>query len=110
MMKALLFLSLALFTQDWTPFQRPTGQGVSDLQELPVTWSETGNCLCRALRIRSIGIAFVIFFFTHQNLFYHKNGGRLLLALALPFTEKLKGIFTMHTSRTCRFSASTHHR
>lgn len=38
----LLLISL-IFPQDWPQFRGPTGQGVSDERNLPVTWSETKN-------------------------------------------------------------------
>ena len=38
----LLLLCLILFP-DWPQFRGPTGQGVSDERNLPVTWSETNN-------------------------------------------------------------------
>jgi len=39
----LLLLSSIVFTDDWPQFRGPTGQGVSDERNLPVTWSETKN-------------------------------------------------------------------
>jgi len=43
-MKSLFFLLLVLLTTyDWPQFRGPTGQGVSDEQGLPLTWSETTN-------------------------------------------------------------------
>ncbi len=43
-MKSLFFLLLVLLTiSDWPQFRGPTGQGVSDEQGLPLTWSETTN-------------------------------------------------------------------
>lgn len=39
---ALLLLVLS-FEPDWPQFRGPTGQGVSDERNLPVTWSETKN-------------------------------------------------------------------
>jgi outer membrane protein assembly factor BamB len=38
----LLFI-LALISFDWPQFRGPTGQGVSDERNLPLTWSETTN-------------------------------------------------------------------
>lgn len=38
----LLFISL-IFASDWPQFRGPTGQGVSDERNLPLTWSETKN-------------------------------------------------------------------
>jgi len=39
----LLFLILLLPTSDWPQFRGPTGQGNSDEQGLPLSWSETTN-------------------------------------------------------------------
>src|SRR6476620_4547384 len=39
----LLLLSSIVFTNDWPQFRGPTGQGVSDERNLPLTWSETKN-------------------------------------------------------------------
>ena len=38
-----LLLILALISFDWPQFRGPTGQGVSDERNLPLTWSETKN-------------------------------------------------------------------
>jgi hypothetical protein len=38
----ILFL-LILVASDWPQFRGPTGEGVSDKQGLPLTWSETKN-------------------------------------------------------------------
>jgi outer membrane protein assembly factor BamB len=38
-----LFLICLIFGQDWPQFRGPSGQGVSDERNLPVTWSETKN-------------------------------------------------------------------
>jgi len=38
-----LFLILSLISFDWPQFRGPTGQGVSDERNLPLTWSETTN-------------------------------------------------------------------
>jgi outer membrane protein assembly factor BamB len=43
-----LLLSITIFAQDWTQFRGPTGQGLSDEQGLPLTWSETGNVRWKA--------------------------------------------------------------
>jgi len=42
-MKALFFLSILFLVQDWPEFRGPTGQGLSDERNLPLTWSETKN-------------------------------------------------------------------
>ena len=42
-MKKLLFLLVGLVISDWPQFRGPTGQGTSDEQGLPLTWSETTN-------------------------------------------------------------------
>ena len=39
----LFILLLFFFQQDWPQFRGPTGQGVSDEQGLPLSWSETEN-------------------------------------------------------------------
>src|SRR5215467_8773003 len=39
----LLLLALFLPISDWPQFRGPTGQGVSDEHDLPLTWSETSN-------------------------------------------------------------------
>jgi outer membrane protein assembly factor BamB len=39
----LLILVLFLFPQDWPQFRGPTGQGVSEERNLPLTWSENKN-------------------------------------------------------------------
>ena len=39
----LLFLICVVCGQDWPQFRGPTGQGVSDERNLPLTWSETKN-------------------------------------------------------------------
>ena len=38
-----LFLICVICGQDWPQFRGPTGQGVSDERNLPLTWSETKN-------------------------------------------------------------------
>jgi outer membrane protein assembly factor BamB len=38
-----LFMLAALLVQDWPQFRGPTGQGLSDAQGLPLTWSEATN-------------------------------------------------------------------
>ncbi len=38
-----LLLILSLISFDWPQFRGPTGQGVSDERNLPLTWSETTN-------------------------------------------------------------------
>lgn len=43
MIKALLFLSLLFWSEDWPEFRGPTGQGVSSERGLPVAWSEAKN-------------------------------------------------------------------
>ncbi len=42
-MKTCLFLSLLFLFQDWPEFRGPSGQGLSDTQGLPITWSESEN-------------------------------------------------------------------
>src|SRR6185295_18706901 len=42
MIRVLLILSLVLVL-DWPQFRGPTGQGVSEERNLPLTWSETSN-------------------------------------------------------------------
>src|SRR4029453_10189875 len=37
------FLLLLVPASDWPQFRGPTGQGISDEQGLPLTWSETEN-------------------------------------------------------------------
>ena len=39
----LLFLICLIFFPDWPQFRGPSGQGVSDERNLPLTWSETKN-------------------------------------------------------------------
>ena len=39
----LLLLGSLIFVQDWPQFRGPTGQGVSDERDVPLTWSETKN-------------------------------------------------------------------
>ena len=39
----LLLFSSFIFAQDWPQFRGPTGQGVSDERNLPLSWSETKN-------------------------------------------------------------------
>ena len=41
--RILFLLLLLVSTSDWPQFRGPTGQGVSDEQGLPLTWSETKN-------------------------------------------------------------------
>jgi len=38
-----LLLILSLMSLDWPQFRGPTGQGLSDERNLPLTWSETTN-------------------------------------------------------------------
>jgi hypothetical protein len=40
---SLLLLSTPVIAGDWPQFRGPTGQGHSDEQGLPLTWSETKN-------------------------------------------------------------------
>jgi outer membrane protein assembly factor BamB len=42
-MKALIFFVFILTAQNWPEFRGPTGQGYSEEQGLPLTWSETEN-------------------------------------------------------------------
>ncbi len=42
-MKILSLFVLLILAQDWPEFRGPTGQGYSELQGLPLTWSETRN-------------------------------------------------------------------
>ena len=39
----LLLLGSIVFSNDWPQFRGPTGQGISDERNLPLTWSETKN-------------------------------------------------------------------
>jgi outer membrane protein assembly factor BamB len=40
---SLALLANAAYAQDWPQFRGPTGQGLSDLRGLPLTWSESEN-------------------------------------------------------------------
>lgn len=42
-MKILSLFALLILAQDWPEFRGPTGQGYSEEQGLPLTWSETEN-------------------------------------------------------------------
>ena len=43
-LRILFLLVLLVATSDWPQFRGPTGQGVSDEQGLPLTWSENNKC------------------------------------------------------------------
>src|SRR6185369_1358580 len=49
--RILFLLLLLVSTSDWPQFCGPTGQGVSDEQGLPLTWSETKNVRWKAAKL-----------------------------------------------------------
>ena len=51
----MMFVPLAAFAQDWPQFRGPDGQGLSDVQVVPLKWSETSDNIAWTTPVEGLG-------------------------------------------------------